>query len=96
MVEDFKWPQVWTTNLAVDHKLPGNFFGTIELLYSKDINSIYVRNADLVKPVRYLPDGRPYYGGSGNNELNVDPNNTGNGVYGCLIQQDARSLPSMT
>lgn len=81
MVDDFKWPQVWTSNLAVDHKLPGNLFGTIELIYGKDINSIYVRNADLVKPVRYLPDGRPYFGGAGNNELNYDPNNAGNGVY---------------
>jgi hypothetical protein len=28
-----------------------------------------------------LPDGRPYFGGAGANELNVDPNNGGNGVY---------------
>ncbi len=78
MVKDFKWPQVWTTNLAIDHKLPWDLFGTLELIYGKDINSIYVRNADLVKPIRYLPDGRPYYGGAGNNELNPDG---GAGVY---------------
>lgn len=81
MVEDFKWPQVWTTNIAVDHKLPWDLFGTVEFIYGKDINSIYVRNADLVKPLRFLPDGRPYFGGAGANELNVDPNNGGNGVY---------------
>jgi hypothetical protein len=78
MVEDFKWPQVWNTNLAVDHLLPGGLLGTVEFIYGKDINSIYVRNADLVEPVRYLADGRPYYGGSGNNELNPD---FGAGVY---------------
>ncbi len=72
MVKNFKWPQIWTTNLAVDHKLPWELLGTLEFIYGKDINSIFLRNADLVKPVRFLPDGRPYYGGAGNNELNPD------------------------
>ncbi len=81
MVEDFKWPQVWNTNVAVDHLLPGGLLGTVEFIYGKDLNSIYVRNADLITPLRTLYDGRPYFGGSGNNELNVDPNNAGNGVY---------------
>ena len=78
MVPDFKWPQVWNTDLAVDHMLPWNLLGTIEFIYGKDINSIYVRNADLVKPVRTLYDGRPYFGGTGSNELNPDG---GAGVY---------------
>jgi hypothetical protein len=78
MDPDFKWPQVWTTNLAVDRKLPWDVLGTLEFLYGKDINAIFVRNADLVAPVRYLPDGRPYYGGFGNNELNPDG---GAGIY---------------
>ncbi|HYQ86339.1 MAG TPA: carboxypeptidase regulatory-like domain-containing protein [Bacteroidota bacterium] len=64
---NFKWPQVWTTDLALDQKLPWDMLGTVELLYGKDINAIYVRNANLPAPVRYLPDGRPYYGGSGLN-----------------------------
>jgi len=77
MDPDFKWPQIWTTNLAVDHLFDNGIFGTLEFVYGKDINAIYVRNADLVKPVRTLPDGRPYFGGAGNNELNPD----GAGVY---------------
>lgn len=73
MVEDFKWPQVWTTNLAIDHKLPWDLYGTLEFIYGKDINSIYVRNADLRAPVRYLPDGRPYFSDTlGVFELNPD------------------------
>lgn len=75
---DFKWPQVWTTNLAADHQLPWGLLGTLEFIYSKDINAVYVRNADLRTPVRYLTDGRPYYGGGGNNELNPDG---GAGIY---------------
>lgn len=79
---DFKWPQVWNTNLAIDKKLPAGFMGTLEFLYGKDINAIYMRNADLDKPVRYLMDGRPYFGGFGDaSELNYDPANEGNGIY---------------
>jgi len=71
MAPDFKWPQVWTTDLALDQKLPWDMLGTVELLYGKDINAIYVRNANLRAPVRYLPDGRPFYSDStGNHGLN--------------------------
>lgn len=79
MDPDFKLPRVWNTSIAVDQKLPGEMLGTLELFYGKDINAVYMRNADLVKPVRYLAmDGRPYYGGTGNNELNPDG---GAGIY---------------
>jgi hypothetical protein len=50
----------------------------LEVLYSKDVNNVFMRNADLRAPVRTLPDGRPYYGGFGNNELNSDG---GAGIY---------------
>ncbi len=80
-VRDFKWPQLWTSNIAVDHQLPGGILGTLEFLYGKDINAIYVRNADLVRPVRTLADGRPYYGGAPNNELNAPFPFAGDGIY---------------
>src|SRR5439155_2683684 len=81
MAPGFKWPQVWTTDLAVDQQLPSGILGTLELLYGKDLHSVFLRNADLRAPVRSLPtpDGRPYYGGAGNNELN---NLGGGGIYG--------------
>jgi len=49
----------------------------VEFIYGKDINSIYVRNADLREPLRYLADGRPFFGGdslngNGAHELNPD------------------------
>jgi hypothetical protein len=78
MTSDFKWPQVWTTDLGIDQQLPGGVLGTLEMIYTKDLRAVYVRNADLVAPVRTLPDGRPYYGGFGNNELNPDG---GAGIY---------------
>ncbi len=79
MPDDFKWPQVWTTDLAIDHQLPWDLLGTLEVIYGKDINAIVMRNADLIRPVRTLPvDGRPFYGGAGANELNPDG---GAGIY---------------
>ncbi|MBI3006008.1 MAG: TonB-dependent receptor [Ignavibacteriales bacterium] len=60
---DFKWPQAWTTNLAVDHKLPWDLVGTLEVLYSKDINAVFVRNANLGPSVGTLQGGRNTYGG---------------------------------
>jgi hypothetical protein len=44
---DFKFPQVWRTNLAVDHRLPGGVTGTVEFLYNQDINGVYYINANL-------------------------------------------------
>ncbi|MCH8123927.1 MAG: TonB-dependent receptor [Bacteroidetes bacterium] len=70
MVDDFKWPQVLTVDVGVDHQLPWGLLGTLEFIWSKDINNIFVRNADLATPVRTLNDGRPYFGGFANNELN--------------------------
>ena len=83
MVSDFKFPQVWNTDIAIDQKLPGDFLGTLEFLYGKDINAVFVRNADLVAPVSKIagPDGRPYFGGAGANELNSFFPGSGEGVY---------------
>ena len=78
MDPDFEWPQSWTTDLAIDQQLPWGLLGTAEVMYSKDLKGVYVRNADLRTPIRNLPDGRPFYGGFGNNELNSDG---GAGIY---------------
>ncbi len=78
MDPEFEWPQVWTTNLAIDQQLGNGWLATVEGIYSNDLNGVFVRNADLIAPVRTLPDGRPYYGGAGSNELNPDG---GAGIY---------------
>ena len=75
---DFKWPQVWVTDIAVDHQIAEGLDATVELVYGNDINAVMVRNADLARPVRTLSDGRPYYGGPGASELNPDG---GAGIY---------------
>ncbi|MGH7585435.1 MAG: TonB-dependent receptor [Gemmatimonadales bacterium] len=83
MDPDFQWPQVWTTDLAVDQRLPWEMLGTFEVIYAKDINAVVMRNADLnVAPADVGtvpgPDGRPFYGlGAASSELNPD----GAGIY---------------
>lgn len=75
---DFKWPQVWVTDIAVDHEIAEGLEATVELVYGNDVNAVVVRNADLARPARTLRDGRPYYGGPGASELNDDG---GAGIY---------------
>jgi hypothetical protein len=81
MDPDFEWPQVWVTDLAIDRDLGDDWIGTVELIYGNDINAIYMRNADLIEPVRTLADGRPYFGGFDNNELNQLFPEEGAGIY---------------
>lgn len=78
MDPDFTFPQVWTTSVGVDKVLAGNMTATVDVMYAKDLNSIFMRNADLVAPQRTLRDGRPFFGGAGANELNSD---FGAGIY---------------
>ncbi|GAC1656571.1 MAG: carboxypeptidase regulatory-like domain-containing protein [Gemmatimonadaceae bacterium] len=58
---DYKFPQLWRSNIAVDHKLPYGLIGTAEVLYSKDVNGIYYINANLSAPNTSFtgPDNRP-------------------------------------
>jgi hypothetical protein len=91
MAPGFRWPQTWTTDLAVEQQLPWATRGILEVLYAKDLHNVYVRNADLVPPVRTLPDGRPFYGAvnnNGANELNPD----GAGIYVLDNTSEGRSL----
>jgi outer membrane receptor protein involved in Fe transport len=45
--KDFKFPQVWRTNVAVDQRLPWDLVGTAEFIYSRDVNGISYINANL-------------------------------------------------
>jgi hypothetical protein len=70
---NFKFPQTWKTNFAIDQKLPFGFVGTIEGIFSKNINAINYYNANLEKPVGTFsgPDNRPRYARTDNgNRIN--------------------------
>ena len=64
---NYKMPQVWKNNLAVDQKLPWlGLVASVELLYNKTINAVHYYNANLKAPVGTLlgADNRPLYGGT--------------------------------
>jgi hypothetical protein len=58
---NFKFPQLWRSNIAVDQRLPWGLTGTAEFLYSKDVNGIAYINANLpAAQTRFTgPDARP-------------------------------------
>jgi len=63
---DFKFPQIWRTAIGVDQRLPGGWVGTLEYLYSKDVNGVYYINANQTAPNGTFAgaDGRPRWIGS--------------------------------
>jgi hypothetical protein len=66
--KDYKFPQVWKTTIAVDQKLPFGFVGTVEGIFSKNINEVGYYNANLANPVGTIagPDNRPLFAGTDN------------------------------
>ena len=63
---NFKFPQVWRTNLGYDHKFENGWLFSTDLIYTKDINAVMVQNYGLKTPSGKLqgPDSRPIYNAS--------------------------------
>ncbi|MBO9205036.1 MULTISPECIES: TonB-dependent receptor [Niastella] len=45
--KNFRMPQVWRSNLAVDKRFANSYTATFEAIYTKQINNVYFRNANL-------------------------------------------------
>jgi hypothetical protein len=45
--KNFKFPQVWRTNIGVDQQLASNLIATGDFIYSKDVNGISYINSNL-------------------------------------------------
>jgi len=56
--EDFKFPQIWRTNIAIDKQLDKNWKLTLEAMFTKDLNAVYMFNAN-----QKAPDGTVTTGG---------------------------------
>ncbi len=70
---DFKFPQVWRSNIAVDQRLFSDWTVTGEFLYSKDVNGVSYHNANLVAANSAFvgADNRPRWVGSNRIHSNV-------------------------
>lgn len=64
---NFKFPQVWRSNIAVDKSLGNGFVLSLEAIYSKDINAVVMRNANEAKPNATLNN-------QGDNRVRFNPN----------------------
>jgi hypothetical protein len=64
----YKFPQVWKTTIALDQRLPFGFIGTVEGIYSTNINETAYYNANFENPVGTIngPDNRPLFAGNDN------------------------------
>jgi hypothetical protein len=60
---DFKFPQVWRTNIGVDYKFESGYVWSSDIAYTKDINGAHVQNWGLRNPSGNLAgvDNREYY-----------------------------------
>ncbi len=60
---DYKFPQVWRTNLGADKRFEDGLILTADVSYSKDINGPHVQNWGLLSPSGTLNgvDNRPIY-----------------------------------
>jgi len=60
---DFKFPQVWRTNVGTDYKLENGLILSGDISYTKDINGAHVQNWGLLNPSGTLNgvDNRPIY-----------------------------------
>ena len=60
---NYKFPQVFKIDLAVDQKLPFGFIGSIEGIFNKNVNEVFYSNANLANAVGTFTgvDNRPRY-----------------------------------
>ncbi|GAA4840748.1 TonB-dependent receptor plug domain-containing protein [Algivirga pacifica] len=64
--DDFKFPQVWKTNLAYDHSFGKGWFASLEGIFSRDLNAVVHRNYNILAPSENAEgtgDNRPIFGG---------------------------------
>ncbi len=85
---DFKFPQVYRTNLALDHELFGGVIATLEGIYTRDVNAVFFQNVNLpYSTTRAVAPGndpnggdrRPIFFNTNANGVPTTPNNRING-----------------
>ena len=92
--ENYKFPQVFKSNLAIDQKLPFGLVGTIEFLYNKNLNAVHYYNANLENPISSFTgvDNRFRFAGNDNGVRIND--NVSNAIV--LANKNSGDFKSMT
>lgn len=97
---DFKFPQVWRGNIAIDRRLPFGIVSTTEFLAAKDVNGVYYFNANLpgAQSAYTGVDSRPRWVGTAcaatgqaGGCVNRINNDTGNQVTQALVLKNGNS-----
>jgi hypothetical protein len=55
--KNFKWPQVWRTNVGTDFRIPHGTIFSVDVAYTKDVKGMMVRNYKLGTPTGTLNSG---------------------------------------
>jgi len=55
--KDFRWPQVWRSNLGTDFRIPYGTIFSLDIAYTKDVKGMMVRNYKLGTPTGTLNSG---------------------------------------
>ena len=81
--ENFKFPQIFRANIALDRTLGNGWLATFEGIYTKDINAVYLSNVNLPTSQRNAigADSRPIYYNVGTTGL---PSTVNNRIYGAI------------
>jgi hypothetical protein len=92
--ENYKFPQVWKTNIAIDQKLPLGFIVTAEYFYNKNLNAVHYYNANMESPTGNFTgvDNRAMY--ARNNNGNRINDNVSNAIV--LTNSDGSDFNSIT
>ncbi len=68
---NYKFTQVWRTDVAVDKRLPWGFIGTLEGLYNTEVNGAYYINANLpAAPTKFTGADQRLRWPTGTNQIN--------------------------
>ncbi len=90
---NFKFPQLWRTNIAVDRRLFWGMIGGVEYIYNRDVNGIYYINANLpaAQSAFVGADNRPRWVGTSCNTPTAGPcesrinNAAGNQITNAIV-----------
>lgn len=72
--KDYKFPQVWRTNIGFDKQVARTWRFSADVMYTKDINATYMYNANLPKPTATVTTGsvtRGYYATTAARKINA-------------------------